>query len=153
MANNNEFVLLPVNEPTFGTKRKSQIQNYIEHNNGSGVQHIALKTSNIFHTVRAMRERSEFGGFGFMPKPSAQYYEKVPARIGKDTLSVVELNELQELGILADKDDQVTDYIYVLMLMQVFTPSSPSGGSIAVIHTSRWRQTHSLFGNYPAYWL
>lgn len=26
MANNNEFVLLPINEPTFGTKRKSQIQ-------------------------------------------------------------------------------------------------------------------------------
>lgn len=26
LANNNELVLLPVNEPTFGTKRKSQIQ-------------------------------------------------------------------------------------------------------------------------------
>ena len=107
LASNNEFVLLPVNEPTFGTKRKSQIQNYLEHNNGSGVQHIALKTSKIFVTVRAMRERSEFGGFGFMPTPSSEYYEKVPDRIGKDTLSAVELKELQELGILADKDDQV----------------------------------------------
>jgi hypothetical protein len=26
LANNNEMVLLPINEPTFGTKRKSQIQ-------------------------------------------------------------------------------------------------------------------------------
>ncbi len=26
MANNSEFVLMPINEPTFGTKRKSQIQ-------------------------------------------------------------------------------------------------------------------------------
>lgn len=26
MANNNEYVLMPLNEPTFGTKRKSQIQ-------------------------------------------------------------------------------------------------------------------------------
>jgi hypothetical protein len=26
LANNNELVLLPINEPTFGTKRKSQIQ-------------------------------------------------------------------------------------------------------------------------------
>lgn len=26
LASNNEMVLLPVNEPTFGTKRKSQIQ-------------------------------------------------------------------------------------------------------------------------------
>ena len=26
LASNNEMVLLPVNEPTFGTRRKSQIQ-------------------------------------------------------------------------------------------------------------------------------
>ncbi len=26
LASNNEMVILPVNEPTFGTKRKSQIQ-------------------------------------------------------------------------------------------------------------------------------
>jgi hypothetical protein len=26
LANNNELVLLPINEPTYGTKRKSQIQ-------------------------------------------------------------------------------------------------------------------------------
>ena len=26
LANNSEMVLLPINEPTFGTKRKSQIQ-------------------------------------------------------------------------------------------------------------------------------
>jgi len=26
IASNNEMVLLPINEPTFGTKRKSQIQ-------------------------------------------------------------------------------------------------------------------------------
>ncbi|GMF50165.1 unnamed protein product [Phytophthora fragariaefolia] len=32
LASNNEMVLLPVNEPTFGTKRKSQIQTYLEQN-------------------------------------------------------------------------------------------------------------------------
>lgn len=32
LASNNEMVLLPVNEPTFGTKRKSQIQNFLEQN-------------------------------------------------------------------------------------------------------------------------
>ena len=32
LANNNEMVLLPVNEPTFGTRRKSQIQTYLEQN-------------------------------------------------------------------------------------------------------------------------
>lgn len=32
LANNNEMVLLPLNEPTYGTKRKSQIQTYLEQN-------------------------------------------------------------------------------------------------------------------------
>ena len=32
LANNNEMILLPVNEPTFGTRRKSQIQTYLEQN-------------------------------------------------------------------------------------------------------------------------
>ena len=30
LANDNEMVLLPINEPTFGTRRKSQIQTYLE---------------------------------------------------------------------------------------------------------------------------
>jgi 4-hydroxyphenylpyruvate dioxygenase len=32
LANNNEMILLPINEPTFGTRRKSQIQTYLEQN-------------------------------------------------------------------------------------------------------------------------
>lgn len=32
LASNNEMVILPVNEPTFGTPRKSQIQTYLEQN-------------------------------------------------------------------------------------------------------------------------
>ncbi|KAJ1417216.1 Glyoxalase/Bleomycin resistance protein/Dihydroxybiphenyl dioxygenase [Ochromonadaceae sp. CCMP2298] len=32
LANSNELILLPVNEPTYGTKRKSQIQTYLEQN-------------------------------------------------------------------------------------------------------------------------
>lgn len=51
LASNNEMVLLPVNEPTFGTKRKSQIQTYLEQNVGAGLQHVALKTTDIFHTL------------------------------------------------------------------------------------------------------
>ena len=106
MASNNEFVLLPVNEPTFGTKRKSQIQTYLENNNGAGVQHLALKTDDIFVTMKEMRKRSMIGGFEFMPQPSDSYYEKVPGRIGKDTLTEEQFKELKELGLLADRDDQ-----------------------------------------------
>jgi hypothetical protein len=45
MANNNEFVLMPVNEPTFGTPRKSQIQNYLEHNSGPGIVYDVLASN------------------------------------------------------------------------------------------------------------
>ena len=113
-ASNNEFVLLPVNEPTFGTPRKSQIQSYLEHNNGNGIQHLALMTSDIFHTMREMRKRSHIGGFEFMPKPSKAYYEKCPGRIGADSLTKEQFAELEELGLLADRDDQG-------ILLQVFT--------------------------------
>lgn len=106
MASNNEYVLLPVNEPTFGTPRKSQIQTYLEHNNGAGLQHIALKTNDVFATMRELRKRTHLGGFEFMPAPNAEYYKRVPMRIGEDTLTPEQLVELQELGLLADKDDQ-----------------------------------------------
>lgn len=65
MANNNEMVLLPINEPTFGTKRKSQIQTYLEQNESAGVQHIAVKTNDIFSTLKEMRQRRFLGGFEY----------------------------------------------------------------------------------------
>lgn len=119
LANNNEFVLLPVNEPIFGTRRKSQIQNYLEHNNGSGVQHIALKTDDIFQTMRELRARSASGaGLEFMPRPSQSYYDKVPERLAKggkiEDFSPEQMKELQELGLLIDRDDQG-------ILVQIFT--------------------------------
>jgi len=114
LASNNEFVLLPINEPTFGTRRKSQIQTYLEHNNGAGLQHLALMTDDIFATMREMRKRSFIGGFQFMPKPSDAYYKKCPERIGEKSLTPAQFAELEELGLLADRDDQG-------ILLQVFT--------------------------------
>ena len=32
LASSDERILLPINEPTYGTKRKSQIQTYLEQN-------------------------------------------------------------------------------------------------------------------------
>lgn len=114
LANNNEMILLPVNEPTHGTRRKSQIQTFLEHNNGSGLQHIAVKTDDIFATIREMRSRSHIGGFSFMPAPPHSYYERCPERIGKDVLSPEQWEELEKLGLLADRDDRG-------VLLQVFT--------------------------------
>ena len=114
LANNNQRVLLPVNEPTFGTKRKSQIQTYLEMNCGAGIQHIALKTDDILKTMKEMRDRSFIGGMEFMPSPDEGYYKRTPERIGADTLSADYIEECRKLGLLIDKDDQG-------VLVQVFT--------------------------------
>lgn len=114
LANNNEMILLPINEPTHGTRRKSQIQTYLDFNKGAGFQHLALKTDDIFQTMRELKQRTHIGGFDFMPAPSHAYYERLPARIGEGTLSSAQIAELEKLGLLADKDDQG-------VLLQVFT--------------------------------
>jgi 4-hydroxyphenylpyruvate dioxygenase len=113
LANNNELVLLPINEPTYGTKRKSQIQTYLEQNEGPGLQHLALKTHNIIHTVEEMAKRSQYGGFEFMPRPSEGYYGKVAQRVGND-LTAEQIASCEKHGILIDKDDQG-------ILLQIFT--------------------------------
>ncbi|POM66312.1 4-hydroxyphenylpyruvate dioxygenase [Phytophthora palmivora] len=113
LASNNEMVLLPVNEPTFGTKRKSQIQTYLEQNVGAGLQHMALKTDDIFHTLAEMQKRSLVGGFEFMPRPNKVYYEQMPERIG-DALTKEQYKQIEQLGLLVDKDDQG-------ILLQIFT--------------------------------
>ncbi|PSC69061.1 4-hydroxyphenylpyruvate dioxygenase [Micractinium conductrix] len=113
MANNNEMILLPVNEPTVGTKRKSQIQTYLEQNEGAGLQHMALKTNDIVATMKEMRARSHLGGFDFMPPPSADYYRKLPEKVG-DKLTAQQYKAVEELGLLVDFDGQG-------VLLQIFT--------------------------------
>lgn len=113
MANNNEMILMPINEPTFGTNRKSQIQTFLEQNEGPGLQHIALKTDDIFSTMRAMLERGPLGGFQFCPPPSADYYRGLPDRIGPG-LTPEQYTQAEELGLLVDRDDQG-------ILLQIFT--------------------------------
>jgi len=113
LASDNEAVLLPLNEPTAG-KRKSQIQTYLEQNEGAGLQHIAIKTNDIFDTISKMRNAEEhFGGFELMVRPSDGYYRELPSRLG-DKLSRGEYERLEELGILADADEEG-------VLLQIFT--------------------------------
>ena len=60
---------MPLNEPADGRK-KSQIQEYLEHYDGPGVQHIALRTDDIVAAVPALRDR----GVRFMRVPD-EYYD------------------------------------------------------------------------------
>jgi 4-hydroxyphenylpyruvate dioxygenase len=113
LASDNEEVLLPLNEPNNG-RRKSQIQTYLEQNEGAGVQHVAVKTKDIFSTTRNMRRtESSMRGFELMKRPSDEYYRELPDRLG-DKLTSTQYRELKELGILADSDDEG-------ILLQIFT--------------------------------
>ena len=113
LASDSEAVLLPLNEPTEG-KRKSQIQTYLEQNEGSGLQHIAIKTNDIFETISKIRYAEEnLGGFELMVRPSDGYYRELPSRLG-DKLTEDQYARLEELGILADADEEG-------VLLQIFT--------------------------------
>src|SRR5215469_3658265 len=105
MANGNERVKFPINEPAQG-KRKSQIDEYLEYYHGPGVQHIAMATDNIIETVSDMRSR----GVEFLRVPST-YYDDLIERIGRIDEP---LDELRDLGILVDRDDEG-------YMLQIFT--------------------------------
>jgi len=97
MADGSGKVKFPINEPAAG-KRKSQIDEYLEYYRGPGVQHIALATNDICHTVSLLRDT----GIQFIQVPPS-YYEMLEARVGK----IDEDNrELAKLGILVDRDDE-----------------------------------------------
>ena len=66
-------------------------------------------------TVREMgTTRRRSGGFEFQKPASADYYAKLPERIGADALTKEQFEMVQELGLLVDKDDQG-------VLVQIFT--------------------------------
>jgi 4-hydroxyphenylpyruvate dioxygenase len=98
-------IKFPINEPAIG-KRKSQIEEYLDYNNGPGVQHIALATDNIIETVSRLRA----SGVEFLQVPET-YYEDLEQRVG----SIYEATDrLAELGILVDRDTKG-------YLLQIFT--------------------------------
>ena len=71
-------VKLPINEPA-PSKKKSQIDEYLEFYRGPGVQHIAMLSKDIVSTVDALRRR----GVKFIRVPQT-YYEAVRGTIGTD---------------------------------------------------------------------
>ena len=99
-------VKLPINEPAEGKKR-SQIDEYLEFYRGAGVQHMALLTKDIVRTVHGLRDR----GVEFLRVPET-YYEEVRERFAD--LHEVDVPALQELRILADRDEEG-------YLLQIFT--------------------------------
>ncbi len=105
MADGEGRVKFPINEPAEG-KKKSQIDEYLEFFGGPGVQHVALRTDDILHTVSRLKAR----GMEFLSVPKS-YYEMLPDRIGEID---EDISDLAELGILVDRDDEG-------YLLQIFT--------------------------------
>jgi len=97
MSNGNGRIKFPINEPAEGKKR-SQIEEYLIFNGGSGVQHIAMATDDIIHTVSTMKKR----GIDFLRVPQ-NYYDTLLERVGDIEEDV---KVLAELGILVDRDEE-----------------------------------------------
>ncbi len=110
MSNGNGRIKFPINEPAKAAK-KSQIEEYLDFYEGSGVQHIAVATNDIIETVAQLKAR----GVEFLPPPPQAYYDAIPARLGQHRDMMKEdINELQKLSILVDADEEG-------YLLQIFT--------------------------------
>ncbi len=105
MANGNDRIKFPINEPASG-KKKSQIEEYLDFYHGPGAQHLALATDDIISTVTALRDR----GVEFLVTPTS-YYRDLQDRVGKIDEPI---DVLESLGILVDRDPDG-------YLLQIFT--------------------------------
>jgi len=110
MSNGNGRIKFPINEPAKAAK-KSQIEEYLDFYEGSGVQHIAVATDDIISTVSQLKAR----GIEFLPPPPQAYYDDIPNRLGEHRDMMKEdIGELQKLSIMIDADEEG-------YLLQIFT--------------------------------
>ncbi|MFI6075019.1 4-hydroxyphenylpyruvate dioxygenase [Actinoplanes sp. NPDC051343] len=107
VADGHRKVKFPLNEPAV-SKRKSQIDEYLEFYDGPGAQHIAIATNDILASVDAMRA----AGCEFLDTPDSYYDDPaLRARIGEVR---VPIEELKRRSILVDRDEDG-------YLLQIFT--------------------------------
>ncbi|MFF5260725.1 4-hydroxyphenylpyruvate dioxygenase [Actinomadura viridis] len=107
VADGTRKVKFPLNEPA-ESRKKSQIEEYLEFYGGPGVQHIALATNDILASVDRMRA----AGVEFLDTPDSYYEDpELRARIGEVRVPV---EELQKRKVLVDRDEDG-------YLLQIFT--------------------------------
>ncbi|KAL3989548.1 4-hydroxyphenylpyruvate dioxygenase [Acanthocheilonema viteae] len=89
---------------------RGQIQEFLDYNNGAGVQHIAFLVDNIIQTAERMKNR----GVKFIAIPD-EYYTDLEARLAASPVKLLEnFEKIKELRILIDFDDNG-------YLLQMFT--------------------------------
>jgi 4-hydroxyphenylpyruvate dioxygenase len=99
-------IRIPINE---SSDDKSQIEEYLHAYHGEGIQHIALSTDNIYHSVEMLAEH----GAQFQDTPET-YYERLDNRIkghGED----VERLKASRILMDGEKDN---------LLLQIFTQNA-----------------------------
>ena len=107
VANGSRKVKFPINEPAI-SRKKSQIDEYLEFYGGPGVQHLALNTNDIVYSVDQMRRN----GVQFLKTPDSYYEDpELRARIGDVRFPI---EDLKARGILVDRDEDG-------YLLQIFT--------------------------------
>jgi 4-hydroxyphenylpyruvate dioxygenase len=112
MSSPNDVVKMPINEPAEG-KKQSQIEEYVDFYNGAGVQHIALRTSNIIRDISNLKAR----GMEFIKVPET-YYDDMRIRLKQQGMVLDEdFETLKRLDILIDFDENG-------YLLQLFTKVS-----------------------------
>lgn len=102
-------VQLPINEPT---SVNSQIQEFLDLNQGPGIQHIALQTPQIVNAIAYLRRL----GLSFLPIP-ATYYTLLGKRHLGLRLSATELKDIAAQQVLVDWQEEVPQ----ALLLQIFT--------------------------------
>lgn len=110
-------VQFPINEPT---SANSQVQEFLNANQGAGIQHIALKTPHIVEVIAQLRQR----GLAFLPIP-ASYYTQLRCAVAPPSasrhqqlnLSLAEFEEIAAQEILVDWDKKSPQ----ALLLQTFT--------------------------------
>ena len=105
MRSKNWKIKLPINEPASGLK-KSQIEEYLDFNEGPGVQHVAILSNDIVDSITKLKK----AGVEFLDTPDA-YYEDLGNRVQEID---EDLKVLQNLKILVDRDEEG-------YLLQLFT--------------------------------
>ena len=98
-------IKMPINEPAKGLK-KSQIDEYLDFNEGPGVQHIAILSDDIISSITTLREN----GVDFLDVPD-NYYDNLENRVG---IIDEDIDKLKKMKILVDRDDNG-------YLLQLFT--------------------------------
>ncbi len=108
MVHSQGKVQFPINEPA---STNSQIQEFLDINQGSGIQHIALKTSDLVQKVNFLKQR----GLSFLTVPDEYYLQLQKRWIDQPLLFNWEA--LKSNQILADWEAVNPE----AMLLQIFS--------------------------------